>query len=625
MPLPATRLIVACLALTMAALLAPASASAEAYTHRAETCGSARGHGSNDLNGVMYAACGRTIVRFDAANRRLPNITVDNLTFNSVATSPRGRFLYAATGGRLVRLDRQADGTYQRNPTWAPKEYHLNHVAYKPVPRNVVTDEFGNIYISNNGTDPETRRIAPSRILKYAPNGTIMTAFGEHNNEPGNPYAFFQNRGLSVSRDGRILYVTSHLQGQIRRFDLQPNGQYRYHSTIGRLDTNCTSNEGLSAVSDVAVDPWGFVYAADTTCRRIKKFRPDGTYLATIATNGPKVLHEIGVNRRGDVFAGEWDRLYLRAASNPVPGPIPTITRPVIDTTAPTLTRVELPARVTDRDVQLHATATDNVGITHARVANEDGNWGPWRAWSNPLAHTLTAGLSYKVVYLQVRDAAGNESGVVHAVSQLVAANAPPPPVADTVAPTLTRLTLPATTTARDIQVTLEATDDVGITHVRFANEDGNWQAWKAWSNPATHTVTAGLTFKVVYAQVRDAAGNESTVRFATTRLVEGAADQPPPAPGPVDTVAPTLTAITLPATTTVRTITVTITAADDVRVTQMRLANEDGNWGPWVAFDANATHTLSAGYSIKGVYVQVRDAAGNESGTLYRTLRFQA
>jgi hypothetical protein len=605
-----------------AASLAPASAqAADTYTSRAETCGSSRGHVSNDVNGIAYAACGRNIVRFDANGRRLTSITVGTLGFASVAVSPDAKYIYAVVASRLIRLDRQANGTYKQSTTWAPKPFSLNNVGYLPTPRNIVTDEFGNIYVSNNGTDPVTRKIAPTRIIKYAPSGAVMTHFGSHGDEPGNPYAFYQNRGLAATRDGRSLYVTSHLQGQVRRFDLQADGSFAYAQTIGTADTNCASTGGLAAPSDVGVDPWGFVYIPDTSCRKLKKFTNDGKYIATIGT-GTKVLHEVGVTRRGDVFAGEWDRFYLRSATNPVPGPIPAITRPVIDTTAPVLTRIALPATVDSRNVKLAVTATDAVGIAQARVANEDGNWGAWKAYTNPLPHTLTAGNSYKVVYLQVRDAAGNESGVSHLVTQLVdEVIVVVPGPEDRIAPTLTQITIPTATMSRNVTVDLTATDNIGLAQVRFANEDGNWGTWKALADPAAHTLTAGLSYKVVYAQVRDAAGNESAVVTAVSRLV--GEDAPPPAAP--DAIAPTLRAITLPATTAARTITIAIDATDDTKVTHVRFANEDGNWGAWGAFSANATHQLSAGYSIKGVYVQVRDAAGNESGAIYRTLLFAA
>lgn len=379
------------------------------YAWRTETCGTNRGHGSTDAAGTMYAACGTRIVRFSEAGARLADITVGTLAFSAVAVSPDARFIYGSVEGRLIRLDRQANGSYARSTAWAPKPFALNNRTYLPVPRNLASDEFGNIYVSNAGTDPVTKAISPTRILKYAPDGSVLTHFGEHNDEPGNPYAFFQNRGLAATRDGRSLYVTSHLQGEVRRFDLQPDGSYAHAQTIGRADTSCASAGGLAAPSDVAVDAWGFVYVPDTSCRKIKKFTRDGALVAVIGT-GDTVLHEIGVTRRGEVFAGEWNRFYSRTAANPTPGPIPAITRPVIDVTAPTLTQLAIPATTTTRTITVRLTATDDTGVAHMRFANEDGNWGDWRPYAATSTHQLSANPSIKGVYAQVRDAAGNES-----------------------------------------------------------------------------------------------------------------------------------------------------------------------------------------------------------------------
>src|SRR5690606_12104134 len=96
---------------------------------------------------------------------------------------------------------------------------------------------------------------------------------------------------------------------------------------------------------------------------------------------------------------------------------------------------------------------------------------------------------------------------------------------------------------------------------------------------------------------------------------------EPLPAP---DTVAPTLQNVTLPVTTATRDVEVAIEATDDVAVAEMRLANEDGNWGPWQPFTTPVIHTLSGGFAVKGVFVQVRDMAGNVSGTVYRTTRYE-
>ncbi|MBC7462118.1 MAG: hypothetical protein H7287_12215, partial [Thermoleophilia bacterium] len=47
------------------------------------------------------------------------------------------------------------------------------------------------------------------------------------------------------------------------------------------------------------------------------------------------------------------------------------------------------------------------------------------------------------------------------------------------------------------------------------------------------------------------------------------------------DVTAPKLTTVTMPTSTTTRAVAVTIAATDDTAVTELRLANEDGSWGP--------------------------------------------
>jgi hypothetical protein len=215
-----------------------------------------------------------------------------------------------------------------------------------------------------------------------------------------------------------------------------------------------------------------------------------------------------------------------------------------------------------------------------------------------------------------VSDSSGKESNVV-AVKTRWAADAPVNPPAgdaapDTTAPVLSKLTVPAETTTQAVTVTLGATDVGGtLSQVRFANEDGNWTAWQAWGAQKQWTLSAGFGGKLVYAQVRDAAGNESLVLTATTQYVKTAA-------GPKDNADPVLSAMVIPNPTKTAAITVKLTATDDIGVTEVRFANEDGTWGPWVAFAAEVPHTLTAGNTNKVVYAQVRDAAGRESAVLF-------
>lgn len=178
----------------------------------------------------------------------------------------------------------------------------------------------------------------------------------------------------------------------------------------------------------------------------------------------------------------------------------------------------------------------------------------------------------------------------------------------DTEGPVIEDVVVPAATTTQLLHFEIRATDARTITGMRLAGEDGNWRAWEAFSAQATFLSSAGYGPKVVYVQLRDDLGNESTVAYRTYRYQAVA-----------DVTAPVLHGVTLPDPAQTRDIVVTTVATDDQGIAQMRLANEDGTFGPWVAYATQKPHTLSASASrYKGVYVQLRDAAGNESNILY-------
>lgn len=390
------------------------------YVARNEPCGANRGSGTTDANGVAYAACKNTIITFTPGGKVKARMKIGTKTFDSVAPSPDGTYLYVSLGYRLRRLVKSGT-TYKLDTAWAPAKYTAEGETNLPVVRDVRTDEFGNIYISNNGTDPTTKQTAPNRILKYTATGAYVTGFGEYGTDVNNPYDFYVNRGIAVTRDGRSIYVTIELRGQIRRYDFQPDGSYQYAQTIGSLDTACKAGGGLSAVSDVAVDPWGYVYAADTSCGKLKKYKSDGTYVGTIANMKGVNVHAITLTRNGNIFAHEWQKFFTRADGNKVPGPIPAITNPGLGTStgtgtgggpnaAPVISSFTVPA--TGSGVVTFAlSATDDGDVAQLKVRFVDdwtGEWSPWYPYSSAPTWQLPASPNRsRSVVAQVKDSAG--------------------------------------------------------------------------------------------------------------------------------------------------------------------------------------------------------------------------
>jgi sugar lactone lactonase YvrE len=495
---------------------------------------------------------------------------------NDVAPSPDGSVVYVSGGDTgVVRKFVRQGNTYVRDASFRPT-FKQWGVTYNADGHQIATDGYGNLYIANGvWMDP-----SPNMVTKYGPDGKLIAQFGDYTNTWA-AGLFFNLSGIAVSRDGKHIYTTEVQNGRVQRFDERQDGQYQWALSFGNDQVNDPGRTGrncvvgsLSAPYDVAVDAWGDVWTTSTSCTRITKWSPNGQVLFSsfagnrgpnlpggpTATDTQQRSHWLAVTARGDVIVGETSNVLVRQGAIPA---------------WPALDAQHDPVPVPDPDPQPDP--------------QPDPDPDP--------------------------------------------APQPNPGAVDRTAPVVDAVTIPATTTSRAVDVAIDARDDVAVTQLRLATEDGNWGAWQAFASPARFTLTAGLGFRGVYVQVRDAAGRESNIVYRTTRLLgnEPAPDpapqpqpqpDPDPAPNPQpahDAAAPTLRDVIVPATSATSAIDLRIDATDDVGVTQMRLATDDGNWGAWKAFSATTAFTLRAGHGYRGVYVQVRDAAGRESAALYR------
>ena len=590
------------------------SAAADTYANTATGCASSSwGSGGSDENGTLYSACDATIIRFDRNGVKLPNLVLPAAS-TDVAPSPDGSFIYVFQADTVQRYDKVvATNTYVKDTAWKIASFTFDGIVWPVRGRGISVDAWGNLYISNGAWYDSQANV----VAKFRADGTFVTAFGGWGNGVGQ---FNVNMGIAVSRDGRTIYVTEQTNGRIQRFDYN-NGQYTYTLTFGTTDVNCVGGSTLSAPYDVGIDPWGYVYVMDTSCQRVKKFTGNGAYIGIVASHPTKIAHGFAIGRHGEFYVGQWGQLWTRTADNPEPGATPAIAPlPVptpLDTLAPVLTATTVPATTTTQAITVGVTATDAVGVTSMRFANEDGTWSAWRSFAATGTQTLTAGYGIKGVSVQVEDAAGNLSNTLYKTLSYAAV---PPPALDASAPVLTAITVPATTTTQSIAVAITATDNLAVTQVRFANEDGNWGAWVAYAATVNTTLTAGYGVKGVTAQVRDAAGNESATISKT--LTYQAANIPPAANDIAD---PVLTTATIPTITNNRTIAVATVATDDTAVTRIRFANEDGNWGAWLPYAASTNTTLTVNYGPKLVFVQVGDGYWHESAIVQLKTSYQA
>jgi hypothetical protein len=192
------------------------------------------------------------------------------------------------------------------------------------------------------------------------------------------------------------------------------------------------------------------------------------------------------------------------------------------------------------------------------------------------------------------------------------------PVVSDTIAPTVTGFSIPATSASLTVTITtLTATDNVGVSGYLVTESatapSATAPGWSP-STPVSYTFsTAGA--KTLYAWAEDAAGNVSTSRSASVNITLAPTS---------DTVAPTVTGFSIPATSASLTVSITtFTATDNVGVSGY-LVTESAT-----APSASATGwnpSAPSGYTFatsgtKTLFAWAKDAAGNVSSSLSATV----
>lgn len=183
-----------------------------------------------------------------------------------------------------------------------------------------------------------------------------------------------------------------------------------------------------------------------------------------------------------------------------------------LDATAPTVTAFTLPTTSSSLTVAISSfTASDNVSVTsYCLVETNNSSGCTWGATA-PDSYTFTTAGS-KTLYAFARDAAGNISNSAIAGTTITL-----PVIPDTTAPSVTAFTLPATSTSLIVAISsFTASDIVGVTGYCLAatnNSSGcNWSA----TAPSSYTFTTAGS-KILYAFAKDAAGNVSSSKSATT------------------------------------------------------------------------------------------------------------
>jgi len=154
------------------------------------------------------------------------------------------------------------------------------------------------------------------------------------------------------------------------------------------------------------------------------------------------------------------------------------------------------------RDVTLQIWANGSADALQMSY-NTDGAWSTFEPFSSTKHLQLPGIDGTKSISIKFRDQAGNESQVY---TQSIILDTAPPSGSFTINKGA------GTTSSPRVNLSISATDNLGQIKMRIANENSTWSNWQAYSRSVSWTLPNGNGPKKVLLELRDEAGNVTSL-----------------------------------------------------------------------------------------------------------------
>ena len=396
-------------------------------------------------------------------------------------------------------------------------------------------------------------------------------------------------------------------------------------STTVTLALSAQDNRGVVAyyASEAGVTPspdsitWQSITASTNISENVNFTLSSG--------NGTKTVFIWFKDAEGNISSSASDTIFLNEGDTESP-------------TNPTISINNGDTTTTATVVTLSISAQDDVGVAAYFVAEvnnppagSDGGWVSINAITNYsadvafiLSSESTIGNYTKTVYVWFKDAAGNVSASASDAITLQVTDATKP-----IGVSIFINNGDGSTTASVVTLTIDATDDVGITayyasesSITPSNSEGGWTSVTSTTSyfaTVAFILSSGASEKTVYVWFKDAAGNVSTVISDTITLSVSDGTAP---------TSPTVTINSGDESTTSISVTLNLSATDNIGITGYYASETNvtptSNAIGWVIVNSTTSYsgavsfTLSSesqiGNHTKTVYVWYKDNAGNIS-----------
>lgn len=288
---------------------------------------------------------------------------------HGVAVDANSGDIYVAdpnNGDSIDRFDAAGNflGSFSIAPTGGVSNVYVTHIAVGPD---------GLVYATNSHNIPTTH----AQVMVFAPDGTLVRVFGEQGKADGQIALL---RGISVSSAGEVFLADA---GQQRINVFTSEGVYLRSFGAGRFRGDMRGS---------AIDPvGGYYYATDAGTSEVEKFTLDGTWVATLGSegNGPGQFtdggRELAVGLDGTLYAPDFGghRVNVYGADGTVGGVFPD---PPQDPAPDGLNRPQgLALDASGRNLYIADTFNHRVSRFAATTGAFVGNWG-FRGSTAPMA-----------------------------------------------------------------------------------------------------------------------------------------------------------------------------------------------------------------------------------------------